>query len=203
MNIEEQWKDMQEQQDDDLNSMLKMPFISQLSSKDPLQKIKRNLLLHSIYGILIAGLYVIILVRFPFWQLLLCIGTVLLFTIWAAVKALLLYKKLSDNNNALSVLQQMEHHYTVIKKWMSLQQWVALVIYPISAAGGFMLGGFLGSGKPIEVFMQKPIIIIALVIVTAILVPICHWLAKWMSRKAFGRYAEALKQNIEAFKKEN
>lgn len=26
---------------------------------------------------------------------------------------------------------------------------------------------------------------------------------EWMNRKAFGRYAEALKQNIEAFKKEN
>jgi hypothetical protein len=45
--------------------------------------------------------------------------------------------------------------------------------------------------------------IIALVIVTAILVPLCHQLAKWMNRKAFGRYADELKKNIEALKKEN
>jgi hypothetical protein len=74
------------------------------------------------------------------------------------------------------------------------------LLYPVSAAGGFMLGGFVGSGKPIEVFMSKPIVIIILVVTIAILVPICYKLAKWMTKKAFGQYADQLKKNIDALK---
>ena len=203
MNIEEQWKDMGEQQDKDLASLLKMPGIANLASKDPLQKIKNNLLIHCVWAVIISGLYIFILVRFPFWQLMLSIGIVLLFTVLAIIKSLQLYQKLSVNNPALTVLQQMEHHYYTIQKWISIQQWVGLFIYPVSAAGGFMLGGFIGSGKPIEVFMQKPAMIITLLISIAVLVPACFYLAKWMSRKAFGQYAEALKQNIDSLKKEN
>ena len=51
--------------------------------------------------------------------------------------------------------------------------------------------------------MQKPIMIIALLIAITILVPCCFYLAKWMSRKSFGRHLDALKENIEALKKEN
>lgn len=202
MNIEEQWKNMEGQQDDELSAMLKMPVISNLSSKDPLKKIKSNLLIHSLWGVLIGGFYIFILVSFPFWQIILCLGIVLLFTVWAIIKALQLYKQLSGSNASVNVLQQMEHHYLVINKWMSLQQWVGLFIYPVSAAGGFMLGGAMGSGKPIDVIMQKPAMIIAMLVAVAVLVPCCFYLAKWMNRKAFGRYAEALKQNIDALKKE-
>jgi hypothetical protein len=203
MNIEEQWKGMGRQQDDELSALLKMADITKLPSKDPLQKIKNNLLIHGVWAIVISGLYIFILVRFPFWQLLLCIGIVLLFTVLGIIKSLQLYQKLSSGNPALTVLQQMEHHYYTIQKWISIQQWVGLFIYPVSAAGGFMLGGFIGSGKPTDVIMQKPAMIIALVISSAVLVPCCFYLAKWMTRKAFGQYAETLKQNIEALKKEN
>jgi hypothetical protein len=203
MNIEEQWKDMGEQQDDQLSALLTMTDINKLPSKDPLQKIKNNLLIHGVWAVVISGLYIFILVRFPFWQLLLCLGIVLLFTVSGIIKSLLLYQQLSSTNPALTVLQQMEHHYYTIQKWINIQQWVGLFIYPVSAAGGFMLGGFIGSGKPIEVITQKPAMIIALLISVVVLVPLCFYLAKWMSRKAFGQYAEALKQNIGSLKKEN
>jgi hypothetical protein len=202
MNMEGQWKDMGEHQDKDLVSLLKMSKISKLPSKDPLAIIKRNLVINSMFGVAISGLYIFILVRFPFWQIIVCIGIVLLFTIWAIGNGFQLYKKIQSGNPANSVLQQMEEHYHNIKRWMTIQQWVGLIIYPISGAGGFMLGGYVGSGKPIDVIMQKPGMIISLLIVIVILVPCCFYLAKWMNRKAFGRYAEALKQNIEALKKE-
>ncbi|MBL0358077.1 MAG: hypothetical protein IPP72_14950 [Chitinophagaceae bacterium] len=202
MNIEEQWKNMEGQQDDELSAMLKMPVISNLSSKDPLKKIKSNLLLHSLRGVLIGGSYIFILVSFPLWQIILCLGIVLLFTVWAIIKALQLYKQLSGSNASVNVLQQMEYHYNIINKWMRLQELVGLFIYPVSAAGGFMLGGAMGSGKPIDVIMQKPAMIIAMLVAVAVLVPCCFYLAKWMNRKAFGRYAGLLKQNIEALKKE-
>lgn len=65
-----------------------------------------------------------------------------------------------------------------------------------------MLGGFLGSGKSIDVIMQKPVMIIALLISIAILVPLCFYLARWMCKVAFGKYTEQLKRNIETLKSE-
>ena len=83
---------------------------------------------------------------------------------------------------------------------MSIQQQAGLLIYPVSATGGFMIGGSVGAGKSITEVMQKPGMIIALLIALIILVPLCFYLAKWMSKKAFGKYAEQLKQNIEMLK---
>jgi len=203
MNIGEQWKDMDGQQDDGLSALLKMKGISKRPSKDPLEKIKINLIINAGWGFLISGLYIFILIRFPLWQIIVCLGIVLLFTLWASIKALQLYKNILVNTPGNSLLQQMEEHYNRILHWVKIQQFVGLIIYPVSAAGGFMLGGFLGSGKPINVFMQKPIMIVALLIAIAILVPCCFYLAKWMSRKSFGRYLDTLKQNIEALKKED
>ena len=200
MNINEQWKNIAMQQDEDLSKLLSMPVIDKLPSKDPLQKIKRNLLINSIFGIVIGMLYVYLLIRFPFWQIIVCIGIVLVFTIWAVVKALQLYRHITTPVAGNSLLQEMERHYHNVSKWMKVQQWVGLFIYPISASGGFMLGGFLGSGKPIGLIMQKPVMIIALLICLAVLVPLCFYLAKWMNKVSFGDYASQLKQNIEQLK---
>lgn len=202
MNINDQWKNADEQKDQDLEALLKLPVISKLSSKDPLKKVKQNLVINSIFGIAIGSLYVVILVRFPFWQLLVSLGIVLGFTIWAVAKAIILYQQLQSNGHPHSVLEEMERHYTLLKKFLTLQQNVGLIIYPISAAGGFMLGGYVGSGKPIDQFMSKPLVLIILVIAIIILVPVCHYLAKWMSKKSFGQYADMLKMNIDELRKE-
>jgi hypothetical protein len=197
---DEQWKNMEEHQDQDLSALINIKTITKLPSNDPLQKIKRNLIINSLWGLLIVCLYLFIIIRFPLWQVQLCIGTVMVFTFLGALSALRLYRKINDNVLTNSLLQEMERHYYSIQHWMSLQQNVGLLLYPVSAAGGFMLGGFVGSGKPIEVFMSKPIIIIILLVVIAILVPLCYKLAKWMSKKSFGQYADQLKKNIDALK---
>ena len=202
MKPDEQWKKLEEQQDKDLSALINMKTISSLPSIDPLEKIKRNLIINSLWGVLIVALYIYILVHFPFWQLFVSIGLVMLFTILGVYSALTLYLRMNQKLPADSVLNQMERHYQNIQQWMRIQQNIGLFLYPVSAAGGFMLGGFVGSGKPIEVFMGKPIIIIILLVTIAILVPVCHKLAKWMNRKSFGRYADQLKRNIEDLKSE-
>ena len=201
MSLEELWKDAGGG-DDDLSSLIK-PGLSKFSSKDPLVKLKRNLLAGAILGLLVAAVYIFIMVKFPVWQVFFCIGIVFAFTIWASLKSFLLYKEISRTIPNASLLQELESHYAKIKKWMSIQQQVGLLIYPVSAAGGFMIGGSVGAGKSITEVMQKPAMIIALLIALAILVPLCFYLAKWMNKKAFGKYAEQLKQNIGRLKSEN
>jgi len=80
----------------------------------------------------------------------------------------------------------MKRHCESITTWLNNQQKVALIIYPVSATGGFMLGGVIGSGKSVEVLMSKPVVILVLIVTIIILVPICYYLAKWMCNYSFG-----------------
>lgn len=201
MNLEEQWK-LMDKGDEDLSSLIRKG-VRNVPSKDPLEKIKRNLLINSVWGLVIAAGYVLVLISFPVWQVLVCIGIVFLFTLWAVAKALLLYREIKKPMPHNTLLQEMERHYQGIQSWMNVQEKAALLIYPVSAAGGFMIGGSLGAGKSIDVVMSKPIMLVALVITIVILVPICIYLAKWLNKKAFGRYAAQLKQNIDNLKTEH
>lgn len=201
MNLEEQWKQMN-RADEDLSSLIQKGVVA-APSKDPLEKIKRNLLINSVWGLVIAAGYVLVLISFPVWQVLVCIGIVFLFTMWAVAKTLLLYREIKKPMPHNTLLQEMERHYQGIQSWMNVQEKAALLIYPVSAAGGFMIGGSLGAGKSIDVVMSKPIMLVALVITIVILVPICIYLAKWLNKKAFGRYAAQLKQNIDNLKTEH
>jgi hypothetical protein len=65
-----------------------------------------------------------------------------------------------------------------------------------------MLGGISGSNKSVEVFMNKPGILLALFIALVILVPACWYLTKWMFNYSFGKHLKALKENIRALEEE-
>lgn len=203
MSIEKTWKDIDEQPDEALLSLLKPRALENLQSKNPLHIIRKNLLSNGIIGILISCFYIFCIVSFPYWQIQSCIGVVLIFTIWATAGAFRLRKAIDGNVETLSLLGEMERHYKNIHQWINAQKWVGLIIYPVSAAGGFMLGGVMGAEKPVDVIMAKPIMVWALLICIAVLVPLCYLLAKWLSHKAFGRHLEVLKQNIDDLKEKN
>lgn len=202
MKPDEQWRNIEGPLDEDLTALINMNAITRLPSSSPLEKIKRNLLINSLLGMLIVAFYIFIIASFPLWQVQLSIGIVLLFTLWGIYTAMQLFLKINAGVSTNSCLDQMQLHYNSIHRWMSVQQNIGLLLYPVSTAGGFMLGGYVGSGKPIEVFMGNPIIIIILLALIAILVPLCYKLTKWMTKKAFGQYADQLKINIDALKSE-
>jgi hypothetical protein len=200
MDIKMEWKKAGERGDEELSALLDMPVIAKLLSRDPLEKIRRAVLINACWGLLIGAGYILVLLRYPFRQLLLCVGFVLLITLWGVARTLLLYWKLNQPAGGNTLLQEMERHYSHIRQWMQLQQWAGLLIYPVAVAGGFMLGGCLGSGQSIDVFLQKPGMELTLLVLLLILVPVGFWLARWMSDKAFGQYARQLKANVEALK---
>lgn len=201
MNWEDKWKEIGSE--DDMLSNLIERGVPTTPSKDPLQKIKKGLLINACIGIVVAVGYLLVMIFFPVWQVFLCIGIVFLFTVWILMKSWKLYFNMNKSRNENSLLEEMKRHYQGIKDWMNIQQRASLLIYPAAAAGGFMVGGSLGAGKPISVVMSKPVMLVALVIVVAMLVPVCVYLAKWLNRRYFGKYAELLKENIERLQKEN
>ena len=91
MSLEKQWQNINEQGDDDLTALMNNPQLKKLTSHHPLQKIKNNLLINMAWGIGIALCYILILIFFPFWQVRLCIGIVLVFTLWAVGTAYVQY----------------------------------------------------------------------------------------------------------------
>ncbi len=197
------WNDLNDQQDDDLSAMLQPQSLSKPGSQNPLMKIKKNLRINIIFASVICLLYIIILVYFQLWQVQLSIGLVLLFSLWALYTAFQQFRTLATLvSPANPLLAELKRHHQSINRWMNTQQKVALFIYPVSAAGGFMLGGFLGSGKPIDEFMSKPAMQIALLVSIIVLVPVCYYLSRWMCRQSFGKHLDALGKNITALEAE-
>ncbi len=198
MSIQNTWNETNHPQDDDLASLLQASRLSKMSSHNPLEKIKRNLLINMCWGVLICIFYLFLLFYFRVWQIQLCVVLVLFFSLWALYTAFVQYKRIHaavlPGNN---VLQELKRHYDSITEWMKIQQQVALFIYPVSATGGFMLGGISGSNKSVEVFMNKPGILLALCIALVILVPACWYVTKWMFNYSFGKHMKVLKENIQ------
>lgn len=203
MSIENYWNKIHGQQDDDLSSLLQQPDLSKLSSHNPMIKIKKNLRINMAWGTIICLCYVAIIIYFHIWQVQLAIGTVLLFSLWAVLSAWQVYKKINSPVSAAPLLAELKRHYQAINRWMFVQERVGLIIYPVSAAGGFMLGGVLNSGKTLEAFMSKPTVLISMVIVIILLVPVAFYAARWLCRHSFGKHMKALKQNIDQLENGN
>lgn len=197
MSIEHNWKQMEGQVDDELSSMLNLSKISHLHSHNPLQKIKRNLLINMIWGVLICMVYLIIIITFPIWQVQAGLGIVFIFSGWAMYKSFIQYRNIKPDISAnITLLDELKRQHQSFTEMIRTQLKIALFIYPISAAAGFMLGAVIGSGKPVEDFMHKPAVWIILLVAIIILTPLCHLLAKWMLRYSFGKHLDALQEKI-------
>ena len=201
MSVENNWRSLDGQTDELLSSLLSKGQFQKLHSQNPLMKIKRQLILSGFMATILSVLYTFLLINYPFWQLLVCIGILLLFTAAGAYTSFKYAKSIQPFINAEgSLLQEMEKHYFTIKKWGDIQMKAAILVYPFAAAGGFMLGGMLGSGKSIEFFMSKPKVIVILIITISILVPLSLWLAKFLFNKSFGIHLKKLKAYIDELK---
>lgn len=192
MDIKDIWKGIKEEEPVDMPACVK-----DSCSKHPLAKLKHNLLINMIWALIICIGYIAILILFPKWQIQLAISIVLVFSLWAMGTAWQLYTQIDTNvSDSDSLLVEMKRQHRQIKHWMSTQARVALFIYPISAAGGFLLGGVVGSGKEVAEMMGNMKMWIALAIAIAILTPAAHFLARWMNKVAFGNELNRLEDNI-------
>jgi hypothetical protein len=203
MNIDEQWKKLESGQDVDLSQMLNMQAIKSSASRDPLIILQKRILGNTVWAVLISIAYPVVLIFYPFWQLILCFVVVFLFHVWMIAENIILYKKLTRSFTGKSMLEEMESHYNNVQKWMRLQEKAFLFFYPVILIGACILGAALRSGTPLDEVIQRPKWIITSLIVVAIGTPLGYYLGKLLNHKAFGTYAEQLKNDIRALKEEN
>ncbi len=203
MSTEQSWKELNNQEDKDLSALLQPGRIQQLQSSNPLQKIKQNLLFSTMWCVVISVLYVVVIFYYPYWQIVVSIGVILVFTVLGGYSSFEKYRKINKAiPGNLSLLPEMEKHYHSIRSWIDLQLKAAVFIYPFGCCGGFMAGLMFSSGKTLADFMNKPRIIVWMLVTTIVIVPIGLWLAKRLLNKSYGQHLNVLKKNIDDLKME-
>jgi hypothetical protein len=197
MDIENIWQ-VGGNSDDELNRLLTTTDFSKLQSKLPLKKLRQNLLIGIIWALLITVGYIVVFFFFSIWQVYVALGILIVFNTLIILHSWRLYKKTpSTISPSNSLKEELTLHYNSFQRWWSVQQQMGLFIYPIAAAGGFILGGTLGSGKPVEAFLYNAKMLGTLGITILILVPVCFFGAKWMFNYAYGNHLKKLKATID------
>ena len=198
MSIEEQWADLKPENDTDFSALLKKGGFNKLVSSNPAEKIRKNLLIHVGWAIIIALLYLYLIFAISYWQIQVILVIMILFSVWAIWTALQQYKKLENISLAASpLLTELKFQYGSLINWMKTQEKIGLFFYPLSAAGGFMLGGIKGSGKSLAVLLSHPAFVWTMIIAAVLAIPACFYLAKWMFKMSFGKLLNQMKRNIE------
>lgn len=203
MSIEKNWQQLNKRTDEDLVSLLQPGLIQKIQSADPLLKIKSNLRFSIAWAVLFSLLYIFVLLYYPYWQIIVGIGTILLFTLWGSIGSYRLYKRIDLSpaaNNSL--LATMEKHYASIQQWMDMQMKAAVFVYPAGCLGGGFVGLVVGSGKSLGYMLAKPGVLVWLLLITAFIVPCGLYLAKRLLYKSYGKHMVVLKANIDELKSE-
>jgi hypothetical protein len=197
MDIENTWQ-QGGGSDDMLNKLLQQKDFRNIQSKMPLKKLKRNLLIGMFWAVLITLLYIVLFFFINLWQVYIALCVLIFFNTWIMIDTWKLYKNTNENiTPSNSLKQELQKNYNSFQNWWKLQQKAGLFVYPIAAAGGFILGGFWGSGKSIEAFLYNPRMITILGITVLVLVPMCYYAAKWMFNYAYGKHLKKLKMFID------
>jgi hypothetical protein len=166
-------------------------------SNHPLWKLRRAIRINLGFAMVITLGLILLMTQITDTIVLFCLLVVLVFNGWAIITTLQLHRSLPDHIPAeRGLLQVMRDHAQAIQHWMFAQGRVALFIYPVAATGGFLMGGSAGSGVSPAAFMQRPTIWLFLLITLLVLVPLSHFLARWMTRVAFGGHLDALRARI-------
>jgi hypothetical protein len=187
---------------DELENLLTIEALQTHKSLDPLVKLKRNMRYSSVSALLITGGYVAAILAFPIWQVQLSMMVLIIFNVWMLSTGYVLYRDINLDAAQNSLLSQLKRIHSLFSRSLREQYKVAILVFPIAATGGFILGGVLGSGKTVEQFFSKPFVWWALVGCIAVLIPAGLWLTKTLNQAAYGKYLDEIADQIEALEKD-
>lgn len=178
--------------------LIKQPSQLQgVKSLHPLIEVRNRLRITNVFGIVISIGYIILMMYYPYWQVLLGFSVVLIFNIVFIGQGIKLRMQLPKSVDAgHSMLHEMKVHHAAITQWINNQMYAARFVFPVAAATGFMLGGVQGSGKSLEQLFTKPIFPIAMVISMVLFSFAGIWLSKKMFGISYKKFLDRLKMNI-------
>ncbi|MBI1343458.1 MAG: hypothetical protein GC171_11045 [Terrimonas sp.] len=190
-------------EDEYLQQLLQPGRLKKLHSKNPLAILKRKLKGSMVWAVLITAGYIILLFQIKSLLVLMALIVLILFNLYIMFITVRLILRIEpDIRPRANLLDELRRHYNDFMQWWDIQRKTALFIYPVAASGGFIYGGLVGSGKTVPELFEKPVMWIFLLVSLLVLVPLCHWMAKWMFRLAYGKHLQQLKENIDALEQE-
>ena len=86
-------------------------------------------------------------------------------------------------------------YYYRIKRIQQYELKVAIFLYPISITAGFVYG--FSMKRSAEEILTDYRVLTILIVTNVILIPVCYFLARWMDRRAYGRYLDRLKEDMD------
>ena len=168
-------------------------------SKHPVRKLERAFLAGLLFVVTFELIFLYLfwvfqhpLVRFFLVLVIICY---ILFFIWNYKVYRLIRQGIDFGGNLKSTLNKI---YQDVTASLQFQRKAALFIYPIAAAAGFLMG--FATQKDPSVIMDKPWIIVIMVVTAIVLTPLGYWLARWMEKVSYGKYCDQLKQLIDEMK---
>lgn len=197
MNVEEAWKLMHDTSQERIWTIPVEQAMHRKEAHNVLSLLKQRLTWNIAFGLVIAGIYVVLLIRIPEPIFRAGLGIVLGFTFWAIRTAWMEYQSIRPVLPAeQSVVETLEYYRDRLRAWMILQERVARWVYPVAAATGFIWGASVGAEKPIAEVMKHGFMQVALLISSILLAFGGHFLGKWLTKKAFGSILKQIESTL-------
>lgn len=183
--------------DPDLDAIIDHLPLKKQAGDAPLDKLRDALFYSMIWAIIITALYVYGLWRLNLWPARATFGIGIVFNLWILMLTIRLWNRINAVPQDLNVIETLRFHHSQFMSWWRIQERTAIFFYPLAAAGGFLAGGVIGSGKSVEALLANRAILGFLIGTLAVLVPLCFWLARWMFRIAYGKHLDRLQRLID------
>lgn len=167
------------------------------TSRHPIQKLKYLYKISTSFAIAFLAGFIALLFVFHEPIVRGSLSLVILSYVFFLMTNLSVYKKIKVElpmDKSLKAVLTYTHDF--ISSNIRFQERVALFLYPVAGTAGFLMGGSVGSGD-IERMLREKVVIIILIVVLAILTPLCYFLAKWMYKISYGKSLVELKVLIE------
>ncbi len=198
MDLKEIWKKLET---DKLNKPVLGAVEVRNSSHHPVQKLIKLFKLTLGFAIFfeLAFTYLLVVTPQPIVKVFLIIMIIVYLFFF-----LLNYKVLRNIQHSfrldLNLKSTLKQVYENTSSTLAFQRKASLIIYPLAATAGFLLG--LSVEKDAALMIQKWQVQIALLISIIILTPSSYLLALWMEKVSYGKYLAQLKDLLQQFEQE-
>jgi hypothetical protein len=198
MDLNEAWKKLEQEK---LNQPVLGAAGVRKTSKHPVEKLIQLSKLTLVFAIFfeIGFIYLLIIMQQPIVKVFLVI-MMIAYLFFFVVNYRILRNIQQSFRLDLNLKSTLKQVYDNMMSTLAFQRKASIIIYPLAATAGFLMG--LAAEKEAAIMMQKWQVILALVISIIILTPSCYYLARWMEKVSYGKYLNQLRELIQQFEKD-
>lgn len=159
----------------------------------PLSKLQTNLFRHLCWSAVITEAYLLALLLTPYWQVRIGLLAAAVFNGVIIGKGWLLHRELTRMRLAdANLLQLLRQFSDKCRRWEKLQYRLAVIVYPLAIAAGYLLGGALATGLPLPYLLRQPLFGGGLPVAVFLLSGAGFFFARRVFHRQFGQYLQQL-----------